>query len=259
MFPWEMVLPVPLILLFLKLILCFLFLPTRNKSPWEWPSLATTLSSWGWTGYKLMILPSIGKAILSPLIPNTAIHLVFNLFLLLFMQMILFLKKPLSLRRISVFNLFSSLNFHDLPEPALDDFRVCQLALEYINSKSDSFPHQLNSLTLHQDPAEQAPLVTLPEQYCDFSALLEDKELGTLPPWCPFDNAINLEPGSQAPFGPLYTLSEKEPSVLCNYIKESLAKGFICYSESPAGVPVLFVPKKNGDLHLCVDYHAVMN
>ena len=31
-------------------------------------------------------------------------------------------------------------------------------------------------------------------------------------------------------------------------------KGWIHYSISPAGASVLFVPKKNGGLHLCVDY-----
>lgn len=43
------------------------------------------------------------------------------------------------------------------------------------------------------------------------------------------------------------------------YIKENLAKGFIRKSKSPAGFPILFVPKKDGKLRLCVDYRKLNN
>ena len=36
-----------------------------------------------------------------------------------------------------------------------------------------------------------------------------------------------------------------------------LGKGFIRASQSPGGVPVLFVKKKEGTLQLCVDYRAL--
>ena len=36
-----------------------------------------------------------------------------------------------------------------------------------------------------------------------------------------------------------------------------LQKGFICPSESPAGAPVVFAKKKDGSLHLCIDYHSL--
>jgi len=44
---------------------------------------------------------------------------------------------------------------------------------------------------------------------------------------------------------------------LHEYIKENLGKGFIHQSESPAGAPILFVKKKDGSLHLCVDYRGL--
>ena len=72
----------------------------------------------------------------------------------------------------------------------------------------------------------------------------EDREPGTLPPHRPFDHTIPLEPNSTAPFGPLYTLSQKELEELRKYIDENLKKGFIRRSESPAGAPVLFTPRK---------------
>ncbi len=37
----------------------------------------------------------------------------------------------------------------------------------------------------------------------------------------------------------------------------SLDKGFICSSVSPWGAPVLFVKKKDGTPHLCIDYRQL--
>jgi hypothetical protein len=45
--------------------------------------------------------------------------------------------------------------------------------------------------------------------------------------------------------------------VLKEYVQKALKKGWIRPSKSPAGAPVLFVPKKDGSYHLCVDYHGL--
>ena len=55
----------------------------------------------------------------------------------------------------------------------------------------------------------------------------------------------------------MYSCSEKELQALREYLDENLAKGFIRESSSPAGYPILFVPKKNGKLRLCVDYQKL--
>ena len=44
---------------------------------------------------------------------------------------------------------------------------------------------------------------------------------------------------------------------LKEYIKEILIKGFIRKSKSPAGVPILFVVKKDVTLRLCIDYRRL--
>ncbi|GGS29091.1 hypothetical protein GCM10010252_78170 [Streptomyces aureoverticillatus] len=41
------------------------------------------------------------------------------------------------------------------------------------------------------------------------------------------------------------------------YIDENLAKNFIRYLKFPAGVPILFVKKKDGFLRMCVDYRGL--
>ena len=40
-------------------------------------------------------------------------------------------------------------------------------------------------------------------------------------------------------------------------LKDLLDKGFIRPSVSPWGAPVLFVRKKDGFLHMCIDYHQL--
>ena len=41
---------------------------------------------------------------------------------------------------------------------------------------------------------------------------------------------------------------------LNKYLGKMLAKGKIVYRKSPAGAPILFVPKPDGMLRFCVDY-----
>ena len=40
-------------------------------------------------------------------------------------------------------------------------------------------------------------------------------------------------------------------------MKDLLAQGFIRPSASPYGVPILFVPKKDGKWCICIDYRAL--
>jgi hypothetical protein len=58
------------------------------------------------------------------------------------------------------------------------------------------------------------------------------------------------EPKSQH----IYLLSEKELTVLREYINENLKKGYIRSLILLTQYPVLFVPKLNGKLRICIDY-----
>ncbi len=57
--------------------------------------------------------------------------------------------------------------------------------------------------------------------------------------------------------GPIYSLSESELKALHEFIDNNLRSGFIMPSHSPHGAPVLFVKKKTGELHICVDFRGL--
>lgn len=99
----------------------------------------------------------------------------------------------------------------------------------------------------------------LPEAYTDYADIFDVKDAGLLPDHTPHDHAIDLKPGEEIPHRPIYKLSAKELGVLREYLDMMLEKGWIQPSTSPAGAPILFVPKKDGSLRLCVDYRGLNN
>jgi hypothetical protein len=56
---------------------------------------------------------------------------------------------------------------------------------------------------------------------------------------------------------PIYNLSHDELLALQKYIDENLEKWFIQHSKFLANAPIQFVKKKDGPLHMCVDYHGL--
>ncbi len=98
---------------------------------------------------------------------------------------------------------------------------------------------------------------TIPKAYRDLANGFSPSNANSLPPYRDEDHAIKLEPGKTPPFGPLYNLSEYQLKTLCEYIDKNLANGFIRPSKSSSGAPVLFTPKPDGTLRLCVDYRGL--
>ena len=47
---------------------------------------------------------------------------------------------------------------------------------------------------------------------------------------------------------------ETENLALREFIKENLRKGYIQLLQLLVGYPVLFIPKKNGKLRICINY-----
>ncbi len=99
--------------------------------------------------------------------------------------------------------------------------------------------------------------LVLPEEFADYAYVFLEEDANKLPPLERRQHAIKLEKGSLPPYSPIYNLSKKELGVLQEYLGSALEKGWIWKSTSPTGAPILFVPKKDGTLWLCVDYRAL--
>jgi Reverse transcriptase (RNA-dependent DNA polymerase)/RNase H-like domain found in reverse transcriptase len=96
----------------------------------------------------------------------------------------------------------------------------------------------------------------LPQEYAEFADVFSEAKAVMLPPLGGPEHAIKLE-GGEPPYGPIYNLSEQELKVLCEYLRDAIERGWIRESNSPAGAPILFTPKKGGKLHLCIDYRGL--
>lgn len=97
----------------------------------------------------------------------------------------------------------------------------------------------------------------IPVEISAHKELFNKKSAKGLPTHKEHDHAIDIMPGKTPPYGPLYNMSPKELVVLREYIRENLALGRIRHSVADAGAPVLFMPKKDGGLRLCVDYRGL--
>lgn len=97
----------------------------------------------------------------------------------------------------------------------------------------------------------------IPEEYRDFSDVFDEVQADVLAPHRPYDLQINLEEGTSPPLGRIIPLSPREQQALRDFLDEHLKTGFIAPSNSPHGAPVLFAPKKDGTLRLCVDFRGL--
>ncbi|KAJ1575390.1 hypothetical protein NDA15_001059 [Ustilago hordei] len=97
----------------------------------------------------------------------------------------------------------------------------------------------------------------IPKPYQHLQDVFDEVEADKLPHHTKHDLHLELIEGGKPPQGPLYLKGPKEMSELRRYLDENLEKGFIRPSKSPAQSPVLFVPKKDGGLGLCMDYRGL--
>ena len=66
-----------------------------------------------------------------------------------------------------------------------------------------------------------------------------------------------MEEGTSPPLGRIIPLSPREQEALREFLDTHLQTRFISPSNSPHGAPVLFAPKKDGKLQLCVDFRGL--
>ncbi|GBG85132.1 hypothetical protein CBR_g39698 [Chara braunii] len=104
------------------------------------------------------------------------------------------------------------------------------------------------------EPTEEKPMdPAIAKLLKEFKDLTEPP-IGVVPQ--PIQHRIEIEPGSRTPKGVVYRMSPRELEELRKQLDELLEKGWIRPSSSPFGAPVLFVPKKEGELRMCIDYRG---
>ncbi|GJP51198.1 hypothetical protein CLOM_g10360 [Closterium sp. NIES-68] len=91
----------------------------------------------------------------------------------------------------------------------------------------------------------------------EFQDILPDDLPDELPPYRTHQHEIVEEPGSKPTFRAPYWLSPIELADMKKQIEYILAKGLIRPSISPYGAPVLFAPKPDGSLRMCIDYRTL--
>ncbi|CAI7855971.1 unnamed protein product [Closterium sp. NIES-54] len=91
----------------------------------------------------------------------------------------------------------------------------------------------------------------------EFEDVLPDGLPDQLPPYRTHLHEIIEEPGSKPTFRAPYRLSPTELADMKKQIEYLLDKGLIRPSTSPYGAPVLFTPKPDRSLRMCIDYRAL--
>ncbi|KAJ1038004.1 hypothetical protein NDA11_001845 [Ustilago hordei] len=132
----------------------------------------------------------------------------------------------------------------DLPPSSL-------LAFRFVPTSTDK------GIEMEVEVDQKVSAEDIPELYQHLQDVFNEVEADKLPHHMEHDLHLELMEDSRPPQGPLYLKGLKEMAELRKYLNENLAKGFIHPSKSPARSPVLFVPKKDGGLRLCVDYHGL--
>ena len=127
--------------------------------------------------------------------------------------------------------------------PGSHNFELCLHSLDI----------QANSAKL----AETPDLSNFSSEYYKFANVFSKTKAETLSSHCSYDLKINLEENAQPLISPIYSLSTSEQEALKKFIEENLNTDFIWLTSSPHSIPVLFIKKKDGLLHLCVDSHSL--
>jgi len=87
--------------------------------------------------------------------------------------------------------------------------------------------------------------------------VFETREMPRLVPHCHWDLDITEMEGAHPQAGRPYPVSPQHLPELNRQIEVLERAGIICHSKSLYSTPVLFTPKKDGKLRLCIDYHEL--
>ena len=113
------------------------------------------------------------------------------------------------------------------------------------------------TVTVNEDQTKTSYPVEVQAILNDFSDVFPKDLPGGLPPSRKLDHRIELVPGAEPPHRAPYRMSPQGLDELKKQLTDLTEKGYIQPSVSPFGAPVLFVPKKDGGIRMCVDYRAL--
>jgi len=112
-------------------------------------------------------------------------------------------------------------------------------------------------MALYTDEDGEDIRIKICPEYREYVDIFSLEKINALPEHSKCDHCIDLIPEAMLPDGPIYPLSKKELDALWDYIREMEEHGMIRRSSLPIGTPILFVPKPDGTLRLCVDYRGL--
>ena len=112
-------------------------------------------------------------------------------------------------------------------------------------------------VTVNEDQTKTEYPMQVQEILNEFSDVFPKDLPAGLPPQRQLDHKIELVPGAEPPHRAPYRMSPQGLDELKKQLKDLTEKGYIQPSVSPFGAPVLFVPKKDGGVRMCVDYRAL--
>nr|GEW46522.1 putative reverse transcriptase domain-containing protein [Tanacetum cinerariifolium] len=127
----------------------------------------------------------------------------------------------------------------------------CIKARKYIERGSQLFIAQVTEKEPAKKQLQDVPVI------CKFPEVFPD-DLPGLPPPQQVELKIEHIPGAAPVARVPYRLAPSELKELLDQLKELFKKGIICPSSSPWGALVLFVKKKDGSFHMCIDYRVLI-
>ncbi|GJS41928.1 putative reverse transcriptase domain-containing protein [Tanacetum coccineum] len=131
---------------------------------------------------------------------------------------------------------------------------LCTKAHKYLSKGCDIFFAHI-TIKEAKDKSEEKRLKDVPIVRNFPEVFLED--LPGIPPARQVEFQIDLVPGAAPVARAPYRLAPPEMKELAEQLQELSDKGFIRPNSSLWGAPVLFVKKKDGSFHMCIDYREL--
>ena len=146
------------------------------------------------------------------------------------------------------------LSSQEFAETITKESRVYAFLVSDVDVNKDPCVHALKTDGSRTEPnINTAP--KLSDKLKEYEDVFSTEEVNRLPSHEGRNHAI--ETTTESSFRLLYNLLNIELADLRHYLDNTLTKRWIQHSTSPAGALILFVPKKDGDLCLCVDYRGL--